>query len=144
MADAADRRRFLALGAAALAAAAGLGTYVSAAFLRPIGAKRSGTAVVVGFPEDFGPDSVLVLADAQLVVGRTAEGFFAFSTVCPHLGCVLRWLDGEGRFHCPCHGSQFERDGRVLNGPARKDLVPLQLGLDDQGRLVVEPEGAPA
>ena len=137
-----DRRHTLALGAAALAACAGLGSYISAAFLRPLAPDRRGRAIVVGYPEDIGDDGVVVLGQARIVVGRTSDGFFALSTVCPHLGCVVRWMAGEGRFHCPCHGSRFAPEGAVLNGPASRDLVSLTLGLDEQGRLVVDPDGA--
>ena len=142
MAEKIDRRRFLVTGASALAAAAGLGGFVSLAFLRPWAADRVGQAVLVGYPEDIPADSVLVMRDAKVALGRTEAGFFALSTVCPHLSCVVRWLEPEGRFHCPCHGSKFEREGRVLNGPAHRDLPPLEIGLDGLGRLVVEPPAA--
>ena len=132
------RRHVLLYGAAALAAAAGLGSYVSLEFVTPWSRGRTRNAVVVGFPEEIPVGTVMVVPTARAFVGRTAEGFFALSTVCPHLGCVLRWLPIEQRFHCPCHGSQFELGGRVLNGPARQDLSPLELGTDAQGRLVVD------
>jgi Rieske Fe-S protein len=135
-----DRRRTLALGAAALAASVGLGSYVSAAFLRPLAPDRRRRAIVVGYPEDIADDGLIVLGQPRIVVGRTADGFFALSTVCPHLGCVVRWLADEGRFHCPCHGSKFAPDGAVLNGPASQDLVSLAVGIDEQGRLVVDPD----
>lgn len=136
--DASTRRHVLLYGAAALAAAAGLGTYVSLEFVTPWSRDRSRGAVVVGYPEEIPVGSVMVVAAARAFVGRTRDGVFALSTVCPHLGCVLRWLPEERRFHCPCHGSQFELDGRVLNGPARTDLRVLELGRDDQGRLLVD------
>jgi glycine/D-amino acid oxidase-like deaminating enzyme/nitrite reductase/ring-hydroxylating ferredoxin subunit len=52
------------------------------------------------------------------VDGRTR----AVSAVCPHLGGVLRWNDAERSWDCPCHGSRFAADGRVLTGPATKPL----------------------
>jgi cytochrome b6-f complex iron-sulfur subunit len=136
------RRNVLMYGAAALAAAAGLGSYVSLEFVTPWARDRSRGAVIVGYPEEIPVGSVMVVGAARAFVGRTEDGFFALSTVCPHLGCVLRWLPDERRFHCPCHGSQFELDGRVLNGPARSDLRALELGTDDLGRLLVD-GGAP-
>ncbi len=135
--DARTRRTVLLYGAGALAAAAGLGGYVSLEFVRPWPRERAGDAAVVGFPEEIPVGTVMVVPAARAFVGRTEEGFFALSTVCPHLGCVIRWLPDQGRFDCPCHGSQFETDGRVLNGPAQQDLVQLELGTDGQGRLVV-------
>ena len=37
---------------------------------------------------------------------------------CPHLGCALRWNKAEHSWDCPCHGSRFDKSGKVLNNPA--------------------------
>jgi glycine/D-amino acid oxidase-like deaminating enzyme/nitrite reductase/ring-hydroxylating ferredoxin subunit len=48
----------------------------------------------------------------------------ACSAICPHLGGVVRWNHGEKSFDCPVHGSRFDRQGKVINGPANQDLAP--------------------
>ena len=41
---------------------------------------------------------------------------------CPHLGCALKWNGAEHSWDCPCHGSRFAENGKVLNNPATDDL----------------------
>jgi len=52
-------------------------------------------------------------------------GFVMFSPICPHLGCRFNWDDGQNKFLCPCHGSQYSLDGAHLAGPAPRGLDPL-------------------
>ncbi|UPM42728.1 FAD-dependent oxidoreductase [Halocatena salina] len=46
----------------------------------------------------------------------------AVSAICPHMGCLLTWNDGEKSWDCPCHGSRFDLDGTVLDTPAVANL----------------------
>lgn len=50
------------------------------------------------------------------------EGVRALFKVCTHLGCIYDWKPAENKFICPCHGSQFEREGKFIQGPAPRDL----------------------
>lgn len=59
-----------------------------------------------------------------------------FSPICTHLGCGYRWDDTEQKFLCPCHGSSYDRNGRVLGGPAPRPLDRLPAKVE-QGRLLV-------
>ncbi len=41
---------------------------------------------------------------------------------CPHLGCALKWNKAEHTWDCPCHGSRFTENGKLLENPANGDL----------------------
>lgn len=49
---------------------------------------------------------------------------YGLNAVCTHLGCVVPWNVAENKFMCPCHGSQYNAEGKVVRGPA-----PLSLAL---------------
>ena len=55
------------------------------------------------------------------------------SAVCPHLGGIVMWNDGEKSWDCPAHGSRFDCYGKVITGPAKGDLEPVH-GLEEAKR----------
>lgn len=60
----------------------------------------------------------------RLAVYRDPKGdLHAVSSVCTHLGCTVRFNHAETTWDCPCHGSRFAIDGRVLDGPATRALA---------------------
>ena len=89
----------------------------------------------VGFPEQFPAGSETPFPEQNLMVVHDAEGVYAISTTCTHLGCaVARTAEG---FACPCHGSKFNSAGRVVGGPAPRPLPWLEVGRAADGQLVV-------
>jgi glycine/D-amino acid oxidase-like deaminating enzyme/nitrite reductase/ring-hydroxylating ferredoxin subunit len=59
----------------------------------------------------------------KLAVYRDPGGtLHAVSAVCTHFQCLVRWNHAERSWDCPCHGSRFDADGRVIEGPAYADL----------------------
>ena len=68
----------------------------------------------------------IVSHEGEKVAGhRRDDGtLVAVSTRCTHLGCQLNWNAAERSWDCPCHGSRFNPEGRVLQGPAVRDLEP--------------------
>jgi len=69
---------------------------------------------------------------------RDAEGIFALSTVCTHLGCTPNWLEGEQKFKCPCHGSGYYKNGINFEGPTPRPLERFSIGLADDGQILVD------
>ncbi len=61
----------------------------------------------------------------------------ALSSICPHLGCSVDYLAESGTFSCPCHGSVFSKDGRVVSGPSPRSLDALDARIED-GRVLVK------
>ncbi|KAK4804409.1 hypothetical protein SAY86_004226 [Trapa natans] len=63
---------------------------------------------------------------------------FGINAVCTHLGCVVPWNAAENKFICPCHGSQYNNQGRVVRGPAPLSLALAHADVDD-GKVVFVP-----
>ncbi len=53
-----------------------------------------------------------------LIIAQDTLGFFAFSAICTHQGCPVDPPDNTGTTFCPCHGSMFDGNGNVIQGPA--------------------------
>lgn len=68
------------------------------------------------------PDRSMLHKQLFCNMGETVANF-AIPTVrrCTHLGCALRWNPQEHSWDCPCHGSRFSEEGKVLDTPAQKD-----------------------
>jgi glycine/D-amino acid oxidase-like deaminating enzyme/nitrite reductase/ring-hydroxylating ferredoxin subunit len=63
----------------------------------------------------------------KVAVYRDSEGaLHECSAACPHLGCIVHWNRSESTWDCPCHGSRFDCYGKVINGPANRDLASAE------------------
>ncbi|KAL0222624.1 hypothetical protein RCL1_002478 [Eukaryota sp. TZLM3-RCL] len=61
-------------------------------------------------------------------VHKNEQGqLLAIKPTCTHLGCTLKFSDGDREWHCPCHGSVFDTQGNVMHGPAVKGLRELNI-----------------
>jgi cytochrome b6-f complex iron-sulfur subunit len=90
----------------------------------------------LGMPGDFPPGTTKPFTDDRVVLFSDNEGFYAISTTCTHLGCVVKWSGDE--FHCPCHGSQFDQSGGIIKGPAPKGLVWHKIERLSSGQLAID------
>jgi glycine/D-amino acid oxidase-like deaminating enzyme/nitrite reductase/ring-hydroxylating ferredoxin subunit len=81
---------------------------------------------------DRGEADVYEDRDDPVAVHRDDDGqIHAVSAVCPHMGCLVSWNDGEASWDCPCHGSRFDVDGTVLDTPAVDGLDAVDLSSQD-------------
>ncbi len=65
---------------------------------------------------------------AYAVYRNEEGGVSRHSAKCTHLGCDVVWNSAEKSWDCPCHGSRFDRHGKVVTGPAIDDLRPVSRG----------------
>jgi len=69
-----------------------------------------------------GASTIIQLQGKAAIVRRDASGFVAYSAVCTHLGCLVKWDGVRQEFLCPCHAAVFDSSGRVVSGPAPAPL----------------------
>jgi Rieske Fe-S protein len=81
----------------------------------------------LSLPENLPAGEAFVPPGRAVAVFRDAEGVYAVSTICTHLGCVVK--SNPDGFECPCHGSRFASDGSVTRGPAPRALPWLKVSL---------------
>jgi len=138
-AGAMDRRDFLnGVATAALAAAAAGAAVVTIEYLSPNVLFEPPTSFRIGVPENYVMDSVTYFPEQQVYIVRGPAGFVAMTAICTHLGCITQWNPSLDRIDCPCHGSQFRRDGSVEHGPAPGPLQHFSIRLMPDGNLMVD------
>ena len=120
-----------------LAGILGLGGLVRFFSLSPD--RGNQTLFELGRREDFPPGSKVIRTDIPAVIFNRSGVLEALSLSCTHLGCAL--VEEGNQFACPCHGSRFDRDGKVLAGPADQDLPRLQIELNEEGILILSTKG---
>jgi glycine/D-amino acid oxidase-like deaminating enzyme/nitrite reductase/ring-hydroxylating ferredoxin subunit len=83
-----------------------------------------------------GRGAILRRGLAKIAVYRDDDGVLhEYSATCPHLGCIVAFDDVEKTWDCPCHGSRFDRFGRVIVGPANRDLGPARMPSEPHRRV---------
>jgi glycine/D-amino acid oxidase-like deaminating enzyme/nitrite reductase/ring-hydroxylating ferredoxin subunit len=76
-----------------------------------------------------GQGGIVEIDGEQLAVVKDDQGVVsALSAVCTHLGCIVGWNEVDRTWDCPCHGSRFDSQGRVISGPAVSPLEARELG----------------
>ncbi len=126
-----DRRTFLIVGA----------TYAAGCVPSPGGDDVSSNGqervVNAGPAGNYLADGVYSrFRDNGFFIVRRGVNLFALSAVCTHRHCKLE-AEPDKTFYCPCHGSTFAPDGKVTEGPARRDLPVFTVSTDEKGDLLV-------
>jgi cytochrome b6-f complex iron-sulfur subunit len=75
----------------------------------------------VTLPDTLGEGVAYAPPGRSVALFRDSKGVHAVSTICTHLGCIVKPV--ESGFECPCHGSRFAADGAVVKGPAPRALA---------------------
>jgi cytochrome b6-f complex iron-sulfur subunit len=79
---------------------------------------------VIGSVSDLDKNGYLQTKEVALVRNpANPKQLIAVNPKCTHQGCDVKWVAGENKYACPCHDSNFDADGAVLNGPATKLLT---------------------
>ncbi len=74
----------------------------------------------------------LVYRESRIAVVRDGNRYHALSLVCTHLGCTVEVTPTT--VTCPCHGSVFDRSGKVVRGPADRPLERYEV--EDRGEYL--------
>jgi cytochrome b6-f complex iron-sulfur subunit len=122
---------------ACVAATAGAGL-VTVDFLDPKVLFEPPTRFKAGLPGDYPEGTVRFDREHRAYVIGTPGGVYALSAVCTHLGCITRYHADERAIACPCHGSRYDLEGNVTQGPAPRALTWIEVAVDPAGTLVVD------
>ena len=96
-----------------------------------------------GIPEAGTPPEWI--AAGRFHVSNTENGLLALFGVCTHLGCLPKWVPGNTRFECPCHGSKYRINGSWIEGPAPRglDRFPVVITYTDGTSISTPEDGGP-
>jgi Rieske Fe-S protein len=127
-----NRREFLVV----LSSAAAVAASSSAGWAEDVGGGEY-DVIDVGSLDQFEQDKVYDDHREQgFFIIRRGDEVFALSSVCTHKGCKVRSQDDQS-FLCKCHKSRFDPEGKVLNGPATRDLPRLSVKRSAQDHILV-------
>jgi cytochrome b6-f complex iron-sulfur subunit len=91
---------------------------------KPATQKKPGALTVVGSVADLDKNGYLQTKEVAVIRSPdNTQKLIAVNPKCTHQGCDVKWVAGEKKYGCPCHGSNFDANGEVLNGPATKPLA---------------------
>jgi nitrite reductase/ring-hydroxylating ferredoxin subunit len=87
----------------------------------------------IGPAMDYPLNSRTILAHIPAILIHDKKGLRAISLACTHLGCTIEQRNFG--FECTCHSSRYDINGKVLKGPANRNLPKLRVAESDDGNL---------
>lgn len=96
-----------------------------------------GSVIKAGKVSDYKVGDVKVVREGKFYISRLEDGIIALYWKCAHLGCTVPWVPAEDKFHCPCHGSIYERNGQNVAGPAPRPLDYMKVEIKN-GEIFVD------
>lgn len=85
----------------------------------------------------------LNIPKVKLWLSNSDAGVIALYKVCTHLGCLYSWLPEQDKFRCPCHGSEFQKNGEYIKGPAPRSLDRFIIQVvSSEGEVIAETDPA--
>ncbi|AUC60212.1 cytochrome b6-f complex iron-sulfur subunit PetC [Cyanobacterium sp. HL-69] len=79
-----------------------------------------------------GDPTYLIVSEDQQIAS------YGLNAVCTHLGCVVPWNASENKFICPCHGSQYNNEGKMVRGPAPLSLALVHADVNDDKVILTD------
>jgi cytochrome b6-f complex iron-sulfur subunit len=132
-----SRRDFLGLAAFGAAILASLSSFAgSLRFVKSNVYSEESLKFKIGKPENFPVGTTRKFDQKRVFIFSDNDGIYAISAVCTHLGCIVHSTDWG--FQCPCHGSKFNKDGKVIAGPAPRNLPWHEISRHEDGSLLVD------
>ena len=104
------------------------------------GSEKGGRVRVASLAELQAAGGLVVPANNRPVVLTATQGskVNAYSAICTHLGCVVRWKSAAGYIECPCHDGRFNaQTGAVISGPPPAPLTSLQVIVEGDDVYVI-------
>jgi cytochrome b6-f complex iron-sulfur subunit len=79
---------------------------------------------------------VMIGVTPAIIINSRDKGFLAFSRVCTHLGCLVKYDQDRQVFICPCHAGTFDLEGNVISGPPPKPLAKFLVRVEGNNLVI--------
>ena len=79
---------------------------------------------------------MMIGSTPAIILHTRDKGFLAFSRICTHLGCLVKYDPEKQIFICPCHAGEFDLEGNVISGPPPKPLQKFAVKIEGDNLVI--------